>query len=182
MDKERCKCNGFFCNETGKCLRQLYCDTCKVEIEEAARQKELTESQFAPFSEIMMLDKAIREIKKIDIEEMYKDIKAKMDAADKEPCTGNCGMSYCDDNGCIERIRHPTVTLPGNGHIPSWKHRMDQLKYNSPSHDVEYPSHKLQQTQAGLPMTTEEKKQFDVAKALEKIINRYSKYFNKRKS
>ena len=22
------------------------------------------------------------------------------------PCEGNCGMSYCDDNGCIERKRN----------------------------------------------------------------------------
>lgn len=22
-----------------------------------------------------------------------------------EPCSGNCGMNYCDDNGCLERKR-----------------------------------------------------------------------------
>lgn len=34
-----------------------------------------------------------------------------------EPCTGNCGMNYCDDNGCIERKRilvEPT-DLPVHG-------------------------------------------------------------------
>jgi hypothetical protein len=24
----------------------------------------------------------------------------------KAPCTGNCGMNYCDDNGCTDRKRH----------------------------------------------------------------------------
>jgi hypothetical protein len=23
--------------------------------------------------------------------------------ADTEKCSGNCGMSYCDDNGCLEK-------------------------------------------------------------------------------
>jgi hypothetical protein len=23
----------------------------------------------------------------------------------KEPCNGNCGMNYCDENGCTERKR-----------------------------------------------------------------------------
>lgn len=25
---------------------------------------------------------------------------------EEKKCTGNCGMNYCDDNGCIERKRH----------------------------------------------------------------------------
>lgn len=25
---------------------------------------------------------------------------------DKKPCSGNCGMNYCDENGCVERKRN----------------------------------------------------------------------------
>jgi hypothetical protein len=30
----------------------------------------------------------------------------------KPSCSGNCGMNYCDDNGCIERERVHTGNTP----------------------------------------------------------------------
>lgn len=32
--------------------------------------------------------------------------------AEQEPCDGNCGMNYCDENGCTERKRVLTDPCP----------------------------------------------------------------------
>lgn len=32
----------------------------------------------------------------------------------KNRCTGDCGMGYCDDNGCIDRTRHYVGSEPSN--------------------------------------------------------------------
>jgi hypothetical protein len=55
-----------------------------------------------------VIDNRIRQVKKIPIDSVTQQ---------SEPCSGNCGMNYCDDNGCIERKRilvEPT-DLPVHG-------------------------------------------------------------------
>lgn len=35
-----------------------------------------------------------------------------VETANKPTCNGNCGMNYCDDNGCIDRKRELTTPTP----------------------------------------------------------------------
>lgn len=38
-------------------------------------------------------------------------------------CNGNCGMNYCDDNGCIERKRNLVEDVPckSEAFVPCWE-------------------------------------------------------------
>jgi hypothetical protein len=53
----------------------------------------IPEEDFKDFNEI---------IHNIDFEIHCK----KSDEKKKAACTGNCGMNYCDENGCVERKRN----------------------------------------------------------------------------
>jgi len=50
---------------------------------------------------------------------LAEDLRVELDS--NHSCTGNCGMNYCDNNGCIERKRVlveptdlPIIKKPGN--------------------------------------------------------------------
>jgi len=44
---------------------------------------------------------------------------AQIHLAVQSSCSGNCGMNYCDDNGCVERKRN--LTEPQDQAMPSTK-------------------------------------------------------------
>jgi hypothetical protein len=75
-----------------------------------------------------------------EVDDLYKQEKTEQCNIDSvtqrsEPCEGNCGMSYCDDNGCVDRKRNLLepkdlpehgVVVP-KGTLPCKNHRVEYV-------------------------------------------------------